>query len=154
QPPGSLDNPNQALLALISGKYSVRALAAGYQGLLQDLIARLSTDRLITSPDAASHARLANWLIAHPDLFVTEKAAIQKVIADHAAAYFASRTQLLGRIKHESRLAPAIMDGSGVDEHVFVRGSPKTLGGIVPRRFLEALTGPGRLGVARGSGRL
>jgi hypothetical protein len=48
----------------------------------------------------------------------------------------------------------AMLDGSGVDECVFIRGSPKTLGEVAPRRFLEALAGPERLPVARGSGRL
>ncbi|HET6573746.1 MAG TPA: DUF1553 domain-containing protein, partial [Fimbriiglobus sp.] len=54
----------------------------------------------------------------------------------------------------ESRLAPALLDGTGVDEHVFVRGNPRTPGEVVPRRSLEALAGTGRLNHDRGSGRL
>ena len=46
-------------------------------------------------------------------------------------------------IRTNSRVAPAIWDGNGVDEHVFIRGSPKGLGEPVPRRFLEALAGDG-----------
>src|SRR5205823_7443740 len=53
-----------------------------------------------------------------------------------------------------SRVAPALWDANGVDEHVFVRGSPKTPGEVVPRRFLEALAGPAPLAAAHGSGRL
>ena len=37
-----------------------------------------------------------------------------------------------------------MQDGNGVDEHVFKRGSYKTPGDEVPRRFLEALAGPDR----------
>ncbi len=37
--------------------------------------------------------------------------------------------------------APVIVDGNGVDECVFVRGSPKTPGPVVKRRFLTALGG-------------
>jgi hypothetical protein len=48
----------------------------------------------------------------------------------------------------------AMQDGDGVDECVFKRGSYKTLGDVVPRRFLEALAGPERLSVTHGSGRL
>ena len=52
-----------------------------------------------------------------------------------------------------SRLAPALWDANGVDEHVFIRGSPKTPGDVVPRRFLEALAGPDGF-ASTGSGRL
>jgi hypothetical protein len=58
------------------------------------------------------------------------------------------------RLRRESRLAPALLDGTGVDEHVFIRGSPRTPGPLVPRRFLEALAGPQKLAVRHGSGRL
>jgi hypothetical protein len=52
-----------------------------------------------------------------------------------------------------SRIAPALWEGNGVDERVFVRGSPKSLGDAAPRRFLEALTGADRF-AGSGSGRL
>jgi hypothetical protein len=54
----------------------------------------------------------------------------------------------------DSKLAPAIMDGSAVDESVFIRGNYKTPGEIVPRRFLEALVGPEPINSPHGSGRL
>ncbi|MCI0685158.1 MAG: PSD1 and planctomycete cytochrome C domain-containing protein [Gemmataceae bacterium] len=51
------------------------------------------------------------------------------------------------------RRALATADGNGVNEHVFIRGNPKKLGAVVPRRFLEVFGGvtppPGN-----GSGRL
>jgi len=59
----------------------------------------------------------------------------------------------------EPTLGQAMVDGTGVDERVHIRGSTKTLGDIVPRRFLEVLADPsataattegsGRLGLAR-----
>jgi hypothetical protein len=57
-------------------------------------------------------------------------------------------------IKPESRHAPSIQDGNGVDERVFVRGNPRNPGAAAPRRFLEALAGPEQMAVGRGSGRL
>src|SRR5262249_50512670 len=66
----------------------------------------------------------------------------------------AAQCKLSGQIQTESRLAPAMLDGVGVDEHVFLRGSHKTPGPLVPRRFLEALAGPGPLTNSPGSGRL
>jgi hypothetical protein len=62
--------------------------------------------------------------------------------------------KLAAKVVWESRLAPALLDGTGVDEHVFVRGNPRTPGEVVPRRLLEALAGPVPLPPGRGSGRL
>jgi hypothetical protein len=48
----------------------------------------------------------------------------------------------------------AIADGTAENEHVFIRGSHKTLGDEVPRRFLEVLGGAKHPAPERGSGRL
>jgi len=50
--------------------------------------------------------------------------------------------------------AVGMTDGSGLDENVFIRGSHKTLGETVPRRFLEALGGSDKTRFTKGSGRL
>ena len=59
----------------------------------------------------------------------------------------------------EPRRAPAMAEGTPEDEQVFLRGNPKTVGPIVPRRMLSALAsdrsttaravGSGRLDLAR-----
>ncbi len=59
----------------------------------------------------------------------------------------------------EPTLAQAITDGTGVDARIHVRGNPKSLGDVVPRRFLEVLGGSTAPSVADpdsnpGSGRL
>jgi len=51
-------------------------------------------------------------------------------------------------------LAPAIIDGTGEDERVLIRGSAKTPGELVPRRFLEAFAGADQAPPKSGSGRL
>jgi hypothetical protein len=141
------DRPNQALVRLLSGTEaaSIESLAAGYQRLLANLAERLAAGRL----EGTDQARLANWLLQHPELFGGGKR-----MAEAAAPLLAEQAKLAGRIKTESRLAPAMLEGSAVDEHVFLRGSYKTPGPLVPRRFLEALAGPEPLTGARGSGRL
>ena len=50
------------------------------------------------------------------------------------------------------RRVPAMRDGTGIDEHVFVRGSHKNLGALAPRAFLAAFGKPPFR--ASGSGRL
>jgi hypothetical protein len=47
-----------------------------------------------------------------------------------------------------------MLDGSGVDQCVLLRGNPKTPGEVVPRRYLEALGGLGHVAPLSGSGRL
>src|SRR5260221_1514639 len=54
----------------------------------------------------------------------------------------------------ERARAVGMVDGTGVDESVFIRGSHKTLGEVVPRRFLEALGGSEKTRFTHGSGRL
>ena len=52
------------------------------------------------------------------------------------------------------RLAPAILDGTAENEHLMIRGSPRTLGPEVPRRWLEVLGGTDTRPDVIGSGRL
>lgn len=48
----------------------------------------------------------------------------------------------------------AITDGTGEDEHLFIRGSHRNPGPVVPRRFLEAISGSQPAAPKNGSGRL
>jgi Protein of unknown function (DUF1553)/Protein of unknown function (DUF1549)/Planctomycete cytochrome C len=94
-------------------------------------------------------ARLMNWMRRHPELFP------QSSPADEAVASFTKElADLRGRIRPTTHLAPAILDNVGVDDRVFIRGNPKSLGEPAPRRFLEALAGPAPLGGPTSSGRL
>jgi hypothetical protein len=124
-------------------------LARSYQRLFLDTLDALAADRLINSPDAAEHARLLNWMIAHAALFGCISPA-----SNEARAFLLEQSKVTARIQKESRLCVALIDGSGEDEYVFIRGSHKARGPTVPRRFLEALSGPAPLVTGHGSGRL
>ncbi len=50
--------------------------------------------------------------------------------------------------------APAMADGTGRDEHVFLRGNHQQLAELAPRRFLQAIDGDSALPLPAGSGRL
>jgi cytochrome c553 len=95
-------------------------------------------------PAVDEDAHRANELLAHGDGNI-------KMMTDE---YLATRRMIAKNIRPMSRLAPAIWEGTGVDENVFVRGSPKGPGERVPRRFLEALGGSGPITSGPGSGRL
>jgi hypothetical protein len=69
-----------------------------------------------------------------------------------AREFLARRRAILADMPKLSHVAPAMFDGNGFDERVFIRGNPHNPGEPVPRRFLEALSGTPFPGP--GSGRL
>ena len=141
------DPPDLLLLRLLEGKAAgLDTLAAGYQQILLD-----ACNRLVEGGDAPEASRWLNWALTHSGLFDAEKF---EALNDSAGRYLEQERKLLGAATRESRLALAALDGSGVDERVFVRGSPKALGEPAPRRFVEALAGPNPLPIRHGSGRL
>jgi hypothetical protein len=147
QPP-PLEALRACLLRVPGGSdASPEALAAGYARLFEDATRRVAEAKC--GVPAPEDARLADWLLRHPALL----GGGAKPVAAAADAFRAGEKKLAAGVRWESRLAPAILEANGVDESVFVRGSPKVLGERVPRRFLEALAGPGPL-ADRGSGRL
>lgn len=72
--------------------------------------------------------------------------------ADPAVKRLAVRVRELEARIPGPELAPAMRDGTGRDERVFVRGNPKTLGAVAPRAFPAAFGRPAFAG--SGSGRL
>ena len=152
--PASTNPVNHVLLTLLTsaGGNTPERLTADYQRLFSDTVKRLDADQIIGTPEAVDYALLANWLLRRPELFSDQAAT--KTLQENVAAALAEQKKIAANIRRDSRLALAMQDGDGVDEHVFKRGSYKTPGDEVPRRFLEALAGPERLPVARGSGRL
>jgi hypothetical protein len=152
QPP--VEQPNTLILKLLSRDESpsLEKLAASYQRVFRESCTKLRAGELSGSKDGAELARLVQWGLEHPALF-GEGAAVSN-LSEIAQAKQAEEKTILGQARAESRLALAMLDGTGVDERVFVRGSPKALGEPTPRRFLEALAGPAPLPIANGSGRL
>lgn len=87
------------------------------------------------------------------DFFRGESEAAERgraLLRDWAVA----RRSLRGEIPDVSRVAMGMVDGSGVDDRILIRGNSSTPGKTVPRRFLSALDGEAPLDVAHGSGRL
>ena len=142
--PGNIDPPGQAIAKLLSAR-TLDDLASGYQKMFLEVC----RSRLPSGMWKTDDARLANWLLAHSDLLgIKEKDAVA------LDPLLAEERRLTAQLKTTTHLAPAMWDGSGVNENVFIRGSYKTPGEVVPRRFLEALAGTEKLPVRQGSGRL
>ncbi|HBE72130.1 MAG TPA: hypothetical protein DDW52_28670 [Planctomycetaceae bacterium] len=64
------------------------------------------------------------------------------------------RHALQHEVKVTSRLAPAMLDGSGEDAHIYIRGNAGKHGEVIPRRFLSAVKGDRPMRIKSGSGRL
>lgn len=69
-------------------------------------------------------------------------------------AWKKERDQIGGQIVRKSRVAPAMLDGSGEDDRVLIRGNSSNPGPVEPRHFLTAISGNAPMSIQSGSGRL
>lgn len=76
--------------------------------------------------------------------------AAQKIIR----AWQQERTQLASQIVRKSHVAPAMLDGTGEDDRILIRGNSSKPGDVEPRHFLTAVSGDSPMPVRKGSGRL
>jgi hypothetical protein len=117
------------------------ALAALYGELWQDSLRRWRAGTLDFEGNDFIATALAKGLVPADDL--------QKAIRD-----LADRISAIERDIPDPIAVHAITDGTGEDERVHIRGSHTNLGSVVPRRMLEAVSGPDQSLITRGSGRL
>jgi hypothetical protein len=151
RPPGP--SPANRLVIQMLADDAIRTpltLAEKYESLLRQVVGGWNAAGNERDAESAS---IVNWLLD------------QRVPGGDALApkldEFARRMALLDEQQRavEGRLSPptqsiAMADGTAENEHVFIRGNPKTLGDEVPRRFLEALGGMRYAPPTTGSGRL
>ncbi len=78
------------------------------------------------------------WARRHPQLFGLDALAARQRFAKVAAPLIEKRVALLKQLQSGSALAPVMLDGSGEDEYLFIRGNWKKRGDVIPRRFLSA----------------
>ncbi len=147
---------NQLVRAACEGQgvISLETLATALQQLFGDICGRISNGSIGAGPDASARAELADWLVRRIDLFCPPDSPERIRLAESCQGFISKQSQLAARIQPDSHTAPAMFDGSGVDEFVLVRGQAKNPGAQVPRRFLEAIAGPQQPVITQGSGRL
>ncbi|MFT7539081.1 MAG: hypothetical protein ACI9K5_000030 [Gammaproteobacteria bacterium] len=93
---------------------------------------------------------LVDWMLRRPDFFPLDHPEYLAASED----YSRELNTLTTRQTWVSQTAPVMLEGSGVDEFVLLRGSASTPGPVAHRRFLEALGGKGGDRIENGSGRL
>ncbi len=150
---GYLEGPDRTPLAgdHLRSRLARRAVALPHlsEAELLELYSEawLDAARCVESqPDLASGA-LLDWALQHLDLFEDLG---QRVLAERHSR---RRSELRADLAWSSHTAPAMLEGSGVDENVLLRGSAESRGPVARRRFLEAVAGSDQPAL-RGSGRL
>ena len=145
--------PNQLLISRLATCRSLPSLARAYQELLLEASERLAGDSIAGSPQSASFARLADWLVQHPEISLGPPSERKKRF-QALDPFFSEQRELFSRIQAVSATAPALLDGNGIDQPLLHRGQVLQPGPRVPRRFLESVAGPEPLASRGGSGRL
>ncbi len=123
-------------------------LAEATQRMLASVCEKLRADQI--GDDAA----IADWLVRKLDLFAPAGSPARRQLADAVQPLLAQQSELTAKIRPQSQTAPAMFDGSGVNEFILARGQSKLAGAQVPRRFLEAIGGAAQPEIKLGSGRM
>ena len=103
---------------------------------------------------STSELEVADWMVRHLDLLSPPGSAQRQQLSREVAPLLAEQDQLLAQVHPHSATAPAMFEGSGMDEAVLIRGASRRPGELAPRRFLEAIAGTNGPSIGTGSGRL
>ncbi len=123
--------PEPIVIPSVAPRGSIQALAT-------ETLDRMEGDNL-----DESHASIAAWIFRQVDrINPSEGPEARAAILAEAERLRQAERSAEDRLEPASTTTPAMADGSGVNEHLHIRGSAKTPGAEVPRRFLEAIAGP------------
>ncbi|MBX3436960.1 MAG: DUF1549 domain-containing protein, partial [Planctomycetaceae bacterium] len=152
-----IDDPFQFhrhVLFLQDGLHSPRALARQYQQQFRNI--EICCDWFFAPGGKSGTCTLAetDWAIRHPHLFGLDDEESRFSLKYASSNYFEDFEAIRQEMKLVSAIAPAMLDGTGEDEYVFIRGNWKKPGEVVPRRFLEVFGGERMPRPEHGSGRL
>lgn len=107
-------------------------------------------ERRSRGPVAGPVPAWVNWVLQNPDLLGDTPS---DTVRQASARYREQEAQIARRVQWESRTAVAWFDGTGVDEHVLIRGKPFKPGALAPRSLPTAFDGARPLTNAASSGR-
>jgi hypothetical protein len=134
----------------------LEALAAAYQDLMVQALQRWRSGATPAVPEGEDEVALLNWLLENELLDDGARTGERPDSSGNPAALaglLAEYRRLEAALPAPQR-APALADGTGENESVYLRGNYKTPGARVPRRPPEALADPEPPVDGPGSGRL
>ena len=120
------------------------------RALLLETLTAMENNRLAVNPLTAA---LADWIVHSLDLLCPKGSPAREALAAATQTLIERHNHTASSFKRESALATAMFEGSGANEFLLKRGSPKLPLDPVPRRFVEAIAGPEPLATHGGSGR-
>ena len=132
---------------------SIEELAVLYGDVVSEALDVLMFDGVVASGERrTAQVLLLNWLIEH-DLLGGLSQDVH-VADDTGPPALIHRYRALEDSLPNPNRVPAMVDGTGLDGNVFIRGNPDTLGEGVHRQFLDAIDGRRSSGFKNGSGRI
>ena len=123
---------------------SADSFEAACRSFASQIVNSASDDTIADSRSATNDAQA--WAIAHGLVsFEKDDETLTKLKAEAATVEATMPTP---------QYVLAVVDGFSEDEHIFIRGSHKNQGEVVPRRMLTAISGDDQKPLTSGSGRL
>lgn len=135
----------QNMVSLEPSTPSKLAEAGNFETILSAAVSDWTLGKLDTGLSIAEQTAAINWLLAESGRAELEELAKQ---------WISERQSLRVKLPNESATGIAMVDCTGEDDRVLIRGSSSVPGEVVHRRFLEAIDGDSPLDVGPGSGRL
>jgi hypothetical protein len=144
-PPPAPKQPRWLLLLGSQPVDSLQGLASRYKRAFRQTIKTWRLNPAHISATQEAQLAFLDWLTRNGLLDNPDDAQITRLVAQ----YHQVESSMA-----EPAMVPAMADGNGLDERVFIRGNHKTPGDLAPRRFLTALSTSSSLPFHSGSGRL
>ncbi len=152
-PPAARANRLVAAMLAEAAAAPTPDVAGKCQSLFSQVLTAWLADPAARPADASDRAAIVNCILQAPWLPAGDVETRRAELSARLTPLADQQLQLENQLTPPS-LALAMADGTAENEHVFIRGSHKTLGEEVPRRFLEVLGGTKHAAPAQGSGRL
>ena len=144
--------PGQSHITLKLGRYVGHRIHLEFTPAAN---ASLSVSRVLSDPSGETVKHLSQYEKQAREQFRNYAEQAQNIVPEQLVAEWAAkRSQLQSEVQRESRLAMAMFDGTGENDHILIRGNSSRPGAEVDRRFLSAVDGDAPLPVEQGSGRL
>jgi hypothetical protein len=152
-PPPPVYSPDWLTLAGYASPDSLEALASYYQLAIEQVLRKWTSNSstLSAQGDAGSESSRTSAQLAFLDWLVQNR--LLWAGGEQLASLLEEYRRIDSSVSEPVRV-PAMADGDGFDEHVFIRGNHKTTGEVAPRQFLTALCQDPRARFKQGSGRL
>nr|WP_242631281.1 PSD1 and planctomycete cytochrome C domain-containing protein [Rubinisphaera italica] len=117
------------------------------QGNDPAIIKRINDEEVLQVAEIQNRIEVLNKRIEEPG-------ALSDQVAEILQKWLIEKRELKESVQQKSHLAMAMMDGTGEDGPLLIRGSSSNPGPLIPRRFLTAVSGDEPMHPQQGSGRL